>query len=177
MNQLKFILTKDQGHYVAVVESSIGIVANTVPSKNKEIHLNFLHKIKSKLNIENILISNSKSMYTDILFELNKAPNMSWPISKDLPIDFLLYTKKQQIVAEQLRKIPPGDIVSYGILAELSGIARGARFVGNCMATNFVPLLIPCHRVIKSDNSLGNYSAGGPEVKYRLLKLEGVNLD
>lgn len=177
MTQLSFILSHFEDYYVAVVESSIGIVANTVPSKNKEYHLNFLRKIKSKLSIENSVVLYSSSLYTDILFQLNKVPMKSWLNSTYLSIDFRLYTDKQQIIAEQLRKISPGKVVSYGELAELSKITRGARFVGNCMASNFIPLLIPCHRVIKADHSLGNYSAGGPEVKYRLLKLEGVNLE
>jgi O-6-methylguanine DNA methyltransferase len=68
----------------------------------------------------------------------------------------------------------PGTTVSYGELASMSGIPGGARFIGNCMAKNRFPVLIPCHRVIKSDGSIGNFS-GGVEVKEFLLDHETKN--
>ena len=177
IKEINFILAKQGKKYVAVVESSTGIIANTVPSKDKEIHLNFLRHIQSKLGLKSNKILTSNTTTSDILFSLEKDPLVSWTVSKNFPIDFALYTKKQQVVAEQLRNIPLGQKVSYGELAELSGITRGARFVGNCMSSNYIPLIIPCHRVVKSDGSLGNYSAGGPEVKIKLLRQEGVAID
>jgi O-6-methylguanine DNA methyltransferase len=56
------------------------------------------------------------------------------------------------------------------------GIPKAVRAVGNALGNNPLPLLIPCHRVIHSAGTLGTYSAGGPEVKERLLSLEGVDL-
>ena len=81
------------------------------------------------------------------------------------------YTVNEIRIYKKLLEIRPGKTISYGDLAEYSGIARGARFTGNCMAKNNFPLIIPCHRVIKKDGSIGNYG-GGVEIKKFLLKHE-----
>jgi len=75
------------------------------------------------------------------------------------------------------RDIGFGQTVSYGRLAEMAGKPGAARAVGMVMAKNPLPLIIPCHRVICSNGSLGGFSAsGGVNLKKRLLKLEGANL-
>jgi len=71
------------------------------------------------------------------------------------------------------RAIPYGRTLSYGQLAQKIGSAGAARFIGNCMAQNRVPLIVPCHRVVGSQGALGGYSgAGGLALKRRLLDLE-----
>ena len=71
------------------------------------------------------------------------------------------------------RQIPRGETRSYGDLAAAVGRPRGARAVGQVMASNPVAVLIPCHRVIASDRGLGGYG-GHIEMKKRLLTLEGA---
>ena len=73
-------------------------------------------------------------------------------------------------------QIPRGQVMSYGGLASSLGIPGGARAVGNAMAANPFPLMIPCHRVVRSDGSIGGFG-GGVEVKKRLLRLEGIVFD
>jgi methylated-DNA-[protein]-cysteine S-methyltransferase len=81
-------------------------------------------------------------------------------------------------VIHQCRQIPYGQTLSYGQLAAKAGSPAAARAVGNCMAANRVPLIVPCHRVLRADGSLGAYSApGGSRTKRRLLALEGIRLD
>tara|TARA_B100000959_G_scaffold18261_1_gene17573 strand:- start:1550 stop:2029 length:480 start_codon:yes stop_codon:yes gene_type:complete len=76
-------------------------------------------------------------------------------------------------VYENLRKVERGKTVSYGELASLSGAPGAARAVGSAMAKNPIPLIIPCHRVVKCDGSLGNFSGpGGVEQKRRMLIIE-----
>ena len=70
-----------------------------------------------------------------------------------------------------LGKTPYGTVISYSKLAELAGIPKGARVVGNAMKKNPLPIIIPCHRVIRSNGKIGNYSAGSDK-KIFLLKLE-----
>lgn len=78
-------------------------------------------------------------------------------------------------VLEACRKVPYGSTVSYGELARAAGNPRAARAVGSAMAQNPLPLLIPCHRVLRSDGSIGGFSAPGcVQQKKRMLKLEGV---
>lgn len=73
-------------------------------------------------------------------------------------------------------KIPRGSVMTYGRLAASVGVPSGARAVGNAMADNPFPLVIPCHRVVRRDGSLGGFG-GGTEMKKTLLGLEGVAFD
>jgi methylated-DNA-[protein]-cysteine S-methyltransferase len=74
------------------------------------------------------------------------------------------------------RKIPRGRISTYGRLAAKLGCPRGARAVGQALAKNPFPLIIPCHRTIRSNFSLGGY-IGGHKMKRKLLELEGIEFD
>lgn len=71
-----------------------------------------------------------------------------------------------------LREVPAGTVISYGGLANAAGRPRAARAVGSACATNNVAPFVPCHRVIKSDGSIGEYGFT-PEVKVALLRHEG----
>jgi methylated-DNA-[protein]-cysteine S-methyltransferase len=73
--------------------------------------------------------------------------------------------------------IPRGKVSTYGQVASNISHPRAARAVGTALGANPFPLLIPCHRVILAGGELGNYSAGGPSVKQRLLAWEGVFFD
>lgn len=79
----------------------------------------------------------------------------------------------RQRVLQACHRIRCGEVRSYRELAEEAGAPRGNRAVGNAMATNRLPLLIPCHRVVRSDGALGNYG-GGIEMKRWLLEREGA---
>ncbi|MBK8247485.1 MAG: methylated-DNA--[protein]-cysteine S-methyltransferase [Gemmatimonadetes bacterium] len=73
------------------------------------------------------------------------------------------------------RAIPPGQTRTYGELAAAAGDATQARAVGQAMARNPVPLIVPCHRVLAAGGALGGFSApGGTATKHRLLQLEGA---
>jgi methylated-DNA-[protein]-cysteine S-methyltransferase len=73
----------------------------------------------------------------------------------------------------ELQKIPLGETRSYGDIAKSIGMPRAARAVGAACGANPVPLLIPCHRVLASDGTLGGFS-GGLEMKKALLRNENV---
>ncbi len=81
----------------------------------------------------------------------------------------------QRRALEALRRVPPGSVISYRGLAAAVGEPDSQRAIGNTMASNPVPIFVPCHRVIKSDGSIGNYG-GGVERKVLLLKLEGFRI-
>ncbi len=68
-----------------------------------------------------------------------------------------------------LLEVPAAETVSYGALAEQAGYPRAARAVGNAMASNPIPIVVPCHRVIKADGSYGNY---GSDPAYKVLLLD-----
>ena len=94
-----------------------------------------------------------------------------------LPVDFRSVTEFQQMVLGQTAKIPKGQVRSYGWLAQRVGKPNATRAVGSTMARNPVPLIVPCHRVVRSDGHIGNYSLGGPERKTELLNHEGTDPD
>lgn len=93
----------------------------------------------------------------------------------DVELDYSWATPFQHAVADALRAVPRGEVVAYGELAALAGYPGAARAVGSFCAHNRFVLLVPCHRVV-SAVGLGSYGATGPEVKRRLLALEGVVL-
>jgi AraC family transcriptional regulator, regulatory protein of adaptative response / methylated-DNA-[protein]-cysteine methyltransferase len=93
----------------------------------------------------------------------------------DLPID-VAGTAFQEAVWRELRKIPPGETRSYADIAAAIGAPKAVRAVGTANGDNHVCVLIPCHRVIRSDGSLGGYG-GGIDRKKKLLASEGHSVD
>ena len=83
-------------------------------------------------------------------------------------------TKFQCDVLMAVSHIPPGEVRSYSQLAMQVWHPRAVRAVGSAVKRNPIPWIIPCHRVVRNDGSLGNYSMGGPDSKQRLLAAEGV---
>jgi len=79
-------------------------------------------------------------------------------------------------VLELLPKIPRGEVRTYEWVARQIGRPRAVRAVGNILAHNAVPIVVPCHRVVPSSGGTGNY-AFGPEMKRELLRREGVDVD
>ncbi|MBI4787571.1 MAG: MGMT family protein [Chloroflexi bacterium] len=82
----------------------------------------------------------------------------------------------QRAVLIAISKIPFGETRSYGWVAREIGQPNAARAVGQALHTNPIPIIIPCHRVIASDGSLGGYGGGLP-MKAKLLQLEGAALN
>jgi len=93
----------------------------------------------------------------------------------DLPIDWDGMTEFTAAARRAAIDIPYGQVRTYGQLAEGLGKRAAARAVGAAMASNPMPIVIPCHRVVGSDGSLHGYSAlGGLQTKAWLLRLEGA---
>lgn len=93
----------------------------------------------------------------------------------DFPLDLRGLTEFQRQVLDATRQVPPGEIVTYKEIARRIGRAKASRAVGNALGRNPVPIIIPCHRVLHQDGSIGGYSGGGgSRTKARLLALEGV---
>ncbi len=82
---------------------------------------------------------------------------------------------QRRVLLETIR-IPRGNVTSYGSLAKRISAPGAARAVGSALAGNPFPIIIPCHRVVRSDGYVGQFG-GGTEVKKALLRLEGVEID
>lgn len=78
-------------------------------------------------------------------------------------------------IYKKLLEVPKGKITTYGELAKSVGLKNGQRAVGKIMNKNPYPVIIPCHRVIKSDGKIGGY-AYGEEVKLNMLINEGIKI-
>ncbi len=94
--------------------------------------------------------------------------------SFDLPLDLTLTTGFRREVVRHLPEIPYGRTATYTEVAALAGSPRAVRAVGTACAKNPLPLVVPCHRVVRSDGTTGQY-AGGPAAKRWLLDLEAAS--
>jgi methylated-DNA-[protein]-cysteine S-methyltransferase len=95
------------------------------------------------------------------------------PVVFEEPLDLSGATAFQQEVWAACARIPHGEVRSYAELARAAGRPRAARAVGGALGANPIPIIIPCHRVIRTDGSLGGFGLGLP-VKRALLRLEGA---
>jgi O-6-methylguanine DNA methyltransferase len=93
---------------------------------------------------------------------------------RDLRFDLRGLSEFEQAVLLKALEIPPGEVRPYSWIAREIGHPGAVRAAGSALAKNPVPLLIPCHRVVRSDGHIGNYSLGGARNKRRLLEVEGA---
>lgn len=91
----------------------------------------------------------------------------------DLPLDFRLSRGFRRTVLSHLTEIGYGRTASYAAIAAAAGNPRAVRAVGTACATNPLPVVVPCHRVVRSDGTIGQY-AGGVDAKRALLALEAA---
>ncbi len=89
----------------------------------------------------------------------------------DVPLDWALTAAFRRQVLEATARIPFGETASYGQVAESAGSPKAVRAAGSALATNPLPILVPCHRVLRSDGAVGQYLGGVP-MKTALLELE-----
>jgi len=94
------------------------------------------------------------------------------------PVDLSLVESpfQRRALMRLRRAVPPGAVITYHALAASIGAPDAQRAIGNTMASNPVPLYVPCHRVIRSDGTIGNYG-GGVGRKLKLLRAEGFRVD
>ncbi len=110
----------------------------------------------------------------DTMGELNRYLGGTPTNFSEVPLD-LRGTAFQIHVWQELRKIPPGETISYQELARRLGNPKAARAVGQACGANPIPLIVPCHRVIAANGSLGGFSSGLPRKRW-LLEHEQVNV-
>ncbi len=116
-----------------------------------------------------------KGRWNDDFVRRLKAYAAGEPVEfDDVQIELGNLSRFRRRVLRQCRRIPYGQTLTYGQLAAKAGSPGAARAVGNCMAANRFPLVVPCHRVVAAGGRLGAFSApGGTRTKRRLLMLEG----
>jgi O-6-methylguanine DNA methyltransferase len=93
-----------------------------------------------------------------------------------VPVDLRMASPFERAVLTKTAEIPFGEVRPYGWVAAEIGRPRAVRAVGTALAHNPVPLVVPCHRVVRTDGTIGQYSLGGPANKVTILAAEGVDL-
>jgi len=150
---------------VWVAVSQYGLVAVEASADQAKI-LTILHR----LGFEQILID--EGLATAYVHQIEEYLN-GQRTAFDLPIDWSVMTLFQQEALKATFAIPYGQVSTYAEIARQIGRPRAARAVGRAEATNPMPLVIPCHRVLGTDGKLHGYGmANGLETKAWLLKLE-----
>ncbi len=84
--------------------------------------------------------------------------------------------KLEEKIYRKLLEVPPGYVTTYGELAKAINLKNGQRVVGQIMKNNPFPFIVPCHRVVKSDGTVGGYAYGTERKKHMLIK-EGLEIN
>jgi O-6-methylguanine DNA methyltransferase len=94
-----------------------------------------------------------------------------------IPLDLRGHSEFEVAVWTKALEIPRGEVRPYGWIATEIGRPRAVRAVGTALGHNPVPLIVPCHRVVRTDGTIGQYSLGGPHNKRTILSAEGLDPD
>lgn len=159
---LKFSCFQTKLGWVAVMGSESGLLKTSLPMPDEQTAINFITSGVDAGRDESDFIE-----ARDALINYFKGKRMEF----GFPIDLKGYTSFQRDVLEAASGIPYGQLRSYGWIAEQIHRPRAARVVGQALGANRLPIIIPCHRVIRSDGSLGGFS-GGLHWKRKLIELE-----
>jgi O-6-methylguanine DNA methyltransferase len=117
------------------------------------------------------------SLAAEIAFEIEHLMHGEAAAVARRPVDLsLVESDFQRRALSRLRRVPAGSVVTYQGLAAAIGAPSSQRAIGNTVASNPLAIYVPCHRVIRSNGSIGNYG-GGVERKLKLLRAEGFEVD
>lgn len=163
----KYTIFKTKWGYFGLAANKNGLIRTCLPCPNPKTVKRYLLDGLDKPEFEKNLL---KSLQKRIIAYFEGKP-VKFDIAVFLD-DLPPFTQK---VLNVCKNIPSGQTIAYSHLAGLLGNPRAGRAVGNALAKNPIPLIIPCHRVIRSDGKIGNFSAhGGTKTKKKLIALESV---
>ncbi len=160
--------------YVDKVESPAGLLAFAVDEEGALIRLHFIESdhggaMDENLEHEGYAVTTKESRTAKVSEELSEyAAGRRTTFEAPLALSG---SEWQKTVWQELTRIPFGETRSYGEIADSLGRPGAARAVGRANATNVLPLVVPCHRVIAADGTLGGFN-GGLHLKTRLLEHE-----
>jgi len=160
---MRFHICETELGWIGVVLSPAGLRATTLP-----------HSLRDGALGEVLALGASEEAPEDALNGLAgrlRRYARGEPVAFGDALDFEGVSPFLRAVWEAAREIPHGQTCSYGELAARAGRPGAARAVGQAMARNPWPIIVPCHRVVASDGGLGGYG-GGLDMKERLLRLE-----
>ena len=163
----KYTIFKTKWGYFGLAGTEYGLFRTQLPGPKPE-------------KIQTLLLKNLSGIQPDKTFCKDLQGQItayfdgeSVTFSSDIPLIFNGLTPFSIAVLKTCRKIEIGQTITYGQLAKKAGSPNASRAVGSVLAKNPLPLIIPCHRIIRSDGKMGGFSApGGTAVKKKLLEHE-----
>jgi methylated-DNA-[protein]-cysteine S-methyltransferase len=164
---IKYVIFETKWGFFGLAGTESALCRSLLPEQKPE-------KIESRL-LKNLPDARFDKTYFKILQQQIAAyfEGACVDFSPDIPIDFNGFGGFSRKVLTTCRNIKFGRTISYSGLAEKAGRPAASRAVGNALAKNPLPLIIPCHRVLRSDGKMGGFSApGGISLKKRMLTLE-----
>ena len=154
--------------WVSIAIDELGVRFLILPEKYKE---DAICESEKMVQPSNSIVKNNN--YQDLIQKIIDYFNGAKVDFRECPVNLTGYTTFQKKVLLTVKEIPYGQTLSYREVAEFAGYPKAYRAVGTTMKHNHIPLIIPCHRVIKSDEGLGGFSArGGIGLKEKMLNLE-----
>jgi methylated-DNA-[protein]-cysteine S-methyltransferase len=161
---MEFACFNTEWGWIAVMASPAGLCRTTLPAPDEESAMNAA--------IRDVSAIRQEAAFREVRYALTnyfKGQRSEFLFTIDL--DLSGCTSFQRDVWEATRNIPYGQLRCYGWIAAEIGRPKAARAVGQALGANRLPIVIPCHRVVRSDGSLGGFS-GGLYWKQRLIELE-----
>jgi len=177
MNLITLSTNRIDSIWFAVALNESGEIVHTGFSPSKSDLLEEIIKREPSIKIQRN--DSEGQRVTEILGELIRGEDVD-PTAR---INLDSATVFQKSVYNALRRVPRGKVSTYSMLAEATGRKRAARAAGNCIASNPLPLIIPCHRIILSSLKIGGYSVPGldklkaRQLKRKILTAEGVEFE
>jgi len=154
--------------HVAGVFTSKGLYASCLPKKTQDDAIRAVDGFDLPITEQDEYIEILNSIFD--IYEGKKDVNI-----ERIHLDFADLSPKQIAVYKTTMAIPYGKTLTYGVVAEIAGLPRAARFVGNVMANNRFAPIVPCHRVVSS-TGIGGYG-DGIDTKIELLERESAIAD
>ena len=186
MDDRRIVLAVADGPWgpVRIAAGSRGIVAIAMLSSGEAFLADLdRRRVGVPVSVEEAAPGPARALAEDTVVRLEAALAGADVPLDDLPIDLRERSAWDRLVLDGVRSIPRGEVASYGEVARRIGRAGAARAVGGAVGRNPIGLLVPCHRVIAGDGTLGGYGVaawGGREaaleVKRGLLALEDVHI-
>ena len=169
---LRFYLVETELGWIGLVLSPRGLRATTLPRPSRDVALREVAEMGALEPASDAEAAPAVSLVRDLAEGRPAEPAgvIDWD---SLSANGRSISGFRRAVMEEALRIPRGETRTYGWLAERVGRPRAARAVGRVMATNPLPIVVPCHRVIGSDGSLRGYGAG-LWMKEALLRAEGA---
>ncbi len=170
---MKAIISKEKSTWSGILLNNKKLYYSTYGMKSRDDIIAHFRNIANRP----IDVEEKTHPIIDVINGIANGTNFDVP---KIDFDFSGFTDKEiQVLKTLLKEVPAGETISYGKLAEKAGFPRAAQFVGNVMMANRFGPIIPCHRVIKSDGTLGKFAgkANNPRKKQLLdqeMKGKGI---